>query len=275
VLFKNGLRKCFASGVPSTRLASIETEDILSASLPRAAVTTILDNIILQLERYDLPKALGLAEVLLRDRVPLPSLHSDVLQSAALTATLKRGMAEINLQAPITALGEFKVARDIWMKALSQRDDAIPIHACDEDLELYLLDRLHTDHKLTLESHLRGCSACAIKLTSAKLLVTQLAELGREQAVFDGKEKRTQPRRTTDTHGVLQRISPFFPDRVNVRILDVSGDGMRVGAPVSLEPGTTVKVRLKRTIAFGEVRYCRAVGSAYHAGVLLQNDIQI
>ena len=32
---------------------------------------------------------------------------------------------------------------------------------------------------------------------------------------------------------------------------------MKVGVLDSLEPGTSVKVRLQATIAFGEVRYCR------------------
>lgn len=36
------------------------------------AVTTILDNIILHLDRYDLVKAQTLAEVLVRDRMPTP-----------------------------------------------------------------------------------------------------------------------------------------------------------------------------------------------------------
>jgi hypothetical protein len=149
------------------------------------------------------------------------------------------------------------------------------MHVCDEDLELYLLERLEKDKKSILESHLTGCEPCASRLTSANIFVQELAEQNRRPPVFGGKEKRSQPRTACDDPGVLQKINPFSSDRENVRILDVSKDGMKVGAPSSLEPGTTVKVRLKSMIAFGEVRYCRAVGEAYHAGIQLQTGIPI
>src|SRR5271170_3768361 len=79
-----------------------------------AAVTTILDNIILHLERYDLVKAQSLAKVLARDGMPQPSLYFNVLHAAALTATLQRGVEQIRLHAQMSALAEFKRARAIW-----------------------------------------------------------------------------------------------------------------------------------------------------------------
>jgi hypothetical protein len=145
------------------------------------------------------------------------------------------------------------------------------VHARGEDLELYLLERLEKGQTLTLESHLSECPACAGRLASATRFFNQLAELGRKQAVFGGAEKRSEPRISTDDAGVLQKILPFSPDRLPIRILDVSKGGMKVGVLDSLEPGTSVKVRLQAMIAFGEVRYCRTAGGSYHAGIQLHN----
>jgi|HubBroStandDraft_1064217.scaffolds.fasta_scaffold499409_1 hypothetical protein len=149
------------------------------------------------------------------------------------------------------------------------------MHVRDEDLELYLMERLEKAQTVTVEAHLSDCSACAIRLNSANILSNQLAELRREQTPFRGVEKRREPRVTTDDAGVLQKINPFSPDRFDVRVLDVSKDGMRVAGPNSLEPGTNVKVRLNDKIAFGEVRHCRVVGGAYHAGIQLHDTFPL
>jgi hypothetical protein len=149
------------------------------------------------------------------------------------------------------------------------------MHVRGEDLELYLLERLGEGQILTLESHLAECPSCAGRLASATKFFYQLAELSRKQAIFAGTEKRSEPRISTDDAGVLQKISPFSSNRWRIRILDVSKGGMKVGVLDSLEPGTSVKVRLQATIAFGEVRYCRRVGGSYHAGIQLHNAWQI
>src|SRR5271170_1865763 len=93
-----------------------------------AAVTTILDNIILHLERYDLVKAQTLAEVLGRDRMPQPSLFFNVLHAAALTATLQRGRDQIRLHAQKTALVEFQRARAIWSTDPHSVRTGEPVH---------------------------------------------------------------------------------------------------------------------------------------------------
>jgi hypothetical protein len=149
------------------------------------------------------------------------------------------------------------------------------MHARDEDLELYLLERLEKGRASALEFHLSMCGACATKLASATKFLNQLAELRRTHAVFGGTERRREPRISTEDLCVLQSISPFSSDRSRIQILDVSKGGMKVGAPNLLEPGTTVKVRLKGMIAFGEVRYSRAVGGSYHAGIQLHDALQI
>jgi hypothetical protein len=142
------------------------------------------------------------------------------------------------------------------------------MHVRDEDLELYLLERLDEDRKPALESHLAGCRVCATKLSSVTFF-DQLIELSRRQAVSSRTENRREPRISTQDSGVLQKINPFSADRLSVQIIDISKGGMQVNAPSSLEPGTMVKVRMKGTIAFGEVRHCRVYGYSYRAGILL------
>jgi hypothetical protein len=149
------------------------------------------------------------------------------------------------------------------------------MHVRDEDLELYLMERLEKAQTATIEAHLTDCSACAVRLRSADVLSNQLADLPRKQTPFGGVEKRCEPRVTTDEAGVLQKINPFSPDRLNVRVLEVSKGGMRVSGPNSLEPGTNVKVLLNSEIAFGEVRHCRMVGGAYHAGIQLHDTFPL
>ena len=83
-----------------------------------------------------------------------------------------------------------------------------------------------------------------------------------------------EPRIETEGDAIIQRINPFSADRLNVRILDVSKEGMRLGSPYFLEPGTALIIRIQNTVAFGEVRHCRMIGGSYHAGVELQGGFQ-
>jgi anti-sigma factor RsiW len=149
------------------------------------------------------------------------------------------------------------------------------MHVSDEDLDLYLSEGLGNRKAETVDSHLAECAACAVRVNSANSYAKQLADLGRIQAAFGWTEKRREARVGADEAGVLQRISPFSQDRFDVRILNVSTEGLSVTGPHSLEPGTNVKVRLKRMIAFGEVRHRRMVGGAYHAGIQLHDAIPL
>jgi hypothetical protein len=148
------------------------------------------------------------------------------------------------------------------------------MHVRDQDLEMYLLDRLQNGETPKLESHLAECDDCAMRLSSVAFF-DQLVELSRKQAVLGGAEKRREPRVATQDSGVLQTITPFSADRLNITVLDISKNGMRVAAPIFMYPGTTVKVRLKSMMAFGDVRYCRRFGYSFHAGIQLYDALQV
>lgn len=148
------------------------------------------------------------------------------------------------------------------------------MHIRDEDLELYLLERLEKGQTPILESHLAECKLCAGKLSSVAFF-DQFVQLSQKQADSARTEKRREPRISTDDAGVLQTINPFSPDQVSVRIVDISKGGMRISASISLERGTMLKVRVKGRISFGIVRHCTAVGDSYHAGIQLYEAANI
>lgn len=148
------------------------------------------------------------------------------------------------------------------------------MHVHDQHLEMYLLDRLQRHETSQVESHLGKCAECATRLSSVAFF-DQLVELSRKQAILTGTEKRREPRVSTEDAGILQRINPFSLERSSIMVLDVSENGMKIGAPVVLFPGTMVKVRLKTMVAFGDVRHCREIGDFYQAGIRLYDTLQI
>ena len=126
-----------------------------------------------------------------------------------------------------------------------------------------------------MELHLHACAACAIRLVSSNILLRQFAESTSTEAGGETAEKRRELRVVTTGAGVVQRINPFSRDPIDVRILDVSRNGLRIGSPHFFEPGTTVKVRFAQSIAFGQVRHCRMIGGAYQTGIEVEKVFEV
>ena len=57
-------------------------------------------------------------------------------------------------------------------------------------------------------------------------------------------------------------------------ILDVSRSGLRIALPQRINRGEQVKVTLNRNVIFGEVRYCRAVSTDFHAGIRIHDLVR-
>jgi len=149
------------------------------------------------------------------------------------------------------------------------------MHVHDAELRLYLMERLERNKMQSLESHLTGCGTCAGRISSVTFFDQLTGPTRAEAATFGGLEKRSERRISTVDAGILQCISPFSSERLDVRIIDVSKSGLKVGGANQLEPGSTVKVRLKSMIAFGEVRHCSRVGSEYQAGIQIHDALLI
>ncbi|MGD1091487.1 MAG: PilZ domain-containing protein [Bryobacteraceae bacterium] len=133
----------------------------------------------------------------------------------------------------------------------------------NEDLELYILGRL-------LPSEIAPDSNRA-EAESEKFM-KQLADLGRQQRRDrDGEERRSELRIPLNVSASLKAINPLAAGRSEIRIIDMAAGGLKLQVPEFIHPGTAIQIRLKRTIALAEVRYCHPAGAEFHVGVHLQD----
>ncbi len=85
------------------------------------------------------------------------------------------------------------------------------------------------------------------------------------------RERRSCVRILTDDPASMKVLNPFSPSRWDVRVLDVSAQGLKLCVPEFLHPGTAIQIRLEHTIALAEVRYCLACGAEFYVGVQFQD----
>ncbi len=142
------------------------------------------------------------------------------------------------------------------------------MHMREQDLELYVCERLGSREMARVESHLCTCGMCRNKLPETLAALTQTEQVQPEQ---EAKERRREQRIPTDEAGLVQSIVPFSNDRLDARILEVSRGGMKIQIRKPLDPGMMVKIRLKQVVAFGEVRYCNAAGMDFNIGIRIEN----
>jgi hypothetical protein len=101
--------------------------------------------------------------------------------------------------------------------------------------------------------------------------VSQLADLSGKQATYNRDENRHEPRYTANDRAIMQVLSPKPQSYIDVQILDVSRQGMKLEVTKFLHLGTIVQVRLDKTCILGEVRYCVQVKEGFYAGILIEN----
>jgi hypothetical protein len=89
----------------------------------------------------------------------------------------------------------------------------------------------------------------------------------------DRNEKRREHRIVVDESAVLQVMSPLSHEHLEVRLLDVSKNGLRFFAQVGVLPGSLVMVRIKGHLAFGEARYCVTADEGFFVGIQLSEFI--
>ena len=84
------------------------------------------------------------------------------------------------------------------------------------------------------------------------------------------EEKRKSPRVAVDNFALLT-VLESNPQRIYVRIVDASKEGLKLLAACRLLPGSTVQVYVRDLFILAEVRYCRAAGDLYCAGVQIKD----
>jgi hypothetical protein len=140
-------------------------------------------------------------------------------------------------------------------------------HVSDDVLEMYLKDRLPADAISAIDDHLGSCPQCGDRLAEQDKCLWYLAEL----AVPQGAERRRHPRTATDDPATLQVLAPFSVAIWDVRIVDTSKEGLRVHTPQILIPGSLIRVRMRYSVACGDVRYCVPADQGFYAGVRLHD----
>jgi hypothetical protein len=141
------------------------------------------------------------------------------------------------------------------------------MHLSDEDLELYVLASLPVHQLSSLESHLTNCELCARRLAEAAALRSARQQPGD----YKGVERRREDRILCDDSGQMQAFSPFSFEKLQVRIMDISRNGLKVRSPQLVGRGTIVQVLVPKAIILGEVRYCVPAGSEFYAGIQIQD----
>lgn len=150
------------------------------------------------------------------------------------------------------------------------------VHINFDDLHQYAQGSLGRFRVFVIETHLHGCPLCSARLSELiKLLApARLAKPAAPLPTVSFKDRRREARIPTDDPAVLQVISPFSSERIAVRVIDVSKSGLQLRLDAPVDPGSTVKVRLKETILFAEIRHCRQISAdEYRAGLVLQEII--
>ena len=88
---------------------------------------------------------------------------------------------------------------------------------------------------------------------------------------YPGFERRQEPRISTDEAASMHVLNPLLDGRLEVRVLDVSRNGLKLRTEMQLQRGTLVQVYIRNIVAMGEVRHCVRIGNEYHAGVRLDD----
>jgi len=144
-------------------------------------------------------------------------------------------------------------------------------HLSHHDLETYLTRLLPADVDSATEIHLRECGSCVALLTHWIDFSTKLREIPAPRPNGKG-ELRRNPRFETNGSGLLQILKPFSSDWWNIRITNVSIDGMRINVPFRIPLGSFLKVKLQNSLFFGEARYCApASDDFFYVGVHLHD----
>ncbi|MEO8028444.1 MAG: PilZ domain-containing protein [Bryobacteraceae bacterium] len=81
------------------------------------------------------------------------------------------------------------------------------------------------------------------------------------------REKRQYSRVSTNKPAKMRQLFADADEPFPVRILDLSCAGMKLEVPVRLCPGESIQVFAPGLIVMGQVRYCRAVGLKFVAGL--------
>jgi hypothetical protein len=129
------------------------------------------------------------------------------------------------------------------------------MHVSQEQLKLFVQDKLPPDELLQIHEHLLECEACAIKLADFHFMATG-------QPV----ERRRRARSECDIAAHIYVLSPADMGTEG-RVVDTSETGLKIRLPKALQLGSLVQIRTRSAIYMGEVRHCQNTIAGFEAGV--------
>jgi hypothetical protein len=141
------------------------------------------------------------------------------------------------------------------------------MHVSEKRLQSYLSGELSESISNEVTSHLDVCDRCRVRVVKS---VEPANETGRTAP----DERRRQPRMPTDDPASVQIISPLTLERMDVRIVDVSRNGLKIRSPRLLNTGAILQIQLRNLFIIGEVRYCVQTPDGFYAGLYIQDCVE-
>jgi hypothetical protein len=148
------------------------------------------------------------------------------------------------------------------------------MHVRDADVLMYILESLSTREQAAIAVHLGNCDSCQSKLLDSVKFVGKLAAVKQpKQTSLQGQNR--YPQIAADMAASIRILNPVVSGRTQGRVLSTWRDGLKLRVPEFVQPGATIQVRVMDTFAFGEVRHCQPVGSAFHMGIHIQDSFPV
>ena len=148
------------------------------------------------------------------------------------------------------------------------------MHVRDEDILMYILEGQSTREQAMTASHLGSCTSCQSKLLDSVKFVGKLAAIKQPKQASLQRQAR-YPQIAADMAATIRILNPALSGKTQARVLSTWRDGLKLRVPEFVQPGAMIQVRILDTFAFGEVRSCQPVGSAFHMGIHVQDSFPV
>lgn len=146
------------------------------------------------------------------------------------------------------------------------------MHASDNELTQYVNGNLSAGRTPEFKTHLEQCSRCSTRLQETETFFTQLASLRNRPAGIAVEDRRNDVRRPVNQAASMKELLPGTSTQWReVRILDISRNGLKLQVPEPIDPGRLVQIRLEDLIITAEIRYWVSVGHDFRVGVQIQD----
>jgi len=155
------------------------------------------------------------------------------------------------------------------MNRTGVRVDGLSMHVSKEQLQSYLVGALPVEDYNQLKSHLDECGRCRTLLAR-----TDIQQTGEILSQIGHDERRREVRVPTSDTASVQVISPPTRESLDVRVLDVSRNGLKISTSKFLKAGVILRVQLRNAWIVGEVRYCVATDDGFCVGLYIQNCVE-